>query len=135
MPSNPNPLSLAPENAITVTRGAAKTFGLTVTDAETDPCNPKPFDLTNCQRVVMTVKVKAEDREPVIFKTSEDPSQIEITHPRDGLAKIYLVPLDTKNLDAKDYVFDVWVVLSNGKPYPVIPPSVFEVIAGVTVLP
>ena len=135
MAANPNPLSLAPENAIEVTRGSAKTFALTVTDPDSpDAKNPRPIDLTDC-KVVMTVKVKAEDRDPLIFKTSDDPSQVEITQPREGIAKIYLLPADTKHLDVRSYTFDVWVVLSNGKPYPVVPPSVFEVIAGVTVLP
>jgi hypothetical protein len=134
MSSNPNPLSLAPENAIFITRGSAKTLALTVTDPDSDPKDPTPIDLTDA-RVVMSVKVKAEDRDPLIFKSSDDPDQVLITQPREGVAKIFLVPSDTKNLDIRAYVFDVWVVLSNGKPYPVVPPSVFEVEAGVTVLP
>ena len=38
-------------------------------------------------------------------------------------------------MNAGEYVFDVWVILSSGKQYPVIPPSKLVVEPGVTVFP
>jgi len=121
--------SLLPENALQVIKGASRTLQLTVTDT----CG-KPLDITGA-RVLMTVKERIEDRNPLIYKTSDTSAQIVITVPRHGIAEIYLIPADTIHLAVKDYVFDVWLILSDGKRLPVVLPSVFEVQAGVTVLP
>lgn len=120
--------NMLPENSVTVIRGSSKTLELTVTDA-----NGTAVDLTDA-RVVMTVKCKVEDRDWLIQKTTDDALQAVITAPRSGIARIFLVPADTQNLDPKQYVFDVWTVLSNGRRFAVVQPSVFEVTAGVTVL-
>lgn len=120
---------LLPKNALTVTRGTSMTLRLTVTDPSTN----KPVDLTG-GRVVLTVKGRVEDSVPLIMKTTDVELQAAITQPTAGIAEIYLVPTDTERKTIKQYVFDVWVVLANGKRYAVIPPSIFDLQAGVTVL-
>lgn len=120
---------LLPENAVTVIRGTSKTLELTVTDS-----NGSPVDLTGA-KVVFTVKARVEDQIPLIQKTSDTLAQVTITSPTEGKAQIYLDAADTQTRDIKKYVFDVWVILSSGKRFAVVPPSVFEVQAGVTLLP
>ncbi len=120
---------LLPVNSVTVVRGSSKTFELTVTDS-----TGKAADLTGA-RVVMTVKKNIGDRSALIQKDSNvGVGEVEITTPREGVVRIYLVPSDTSNLEPTEYVFDVWAVLSSGNRYPVIPPSTFVVEASVTVL-
>lgn len=121
--------TLLPVNAVSVIRGSSKTLELTVTD-DTD----KVVDLTGAT-LYFSVKTLIEDSHPLFQKRSTNVSEIEITKPRDGVARIYLSPADTQTLDPKEYVFDVWVVLASGKRYPVIEPSVFVVRPGVTILP
>jgi hypothetical protein len=119
---------LLPENAIQVVRGSSQTLALSVVAA-----SGKPFDLTTAV-IYMTVKNTLDATMNVFQKTSANILQIEITDPRGGLANVYLVPADTQRLDIRPYVFDVWVVVSANR-YIVIPPSTFEVQAGVTFLP
>ena len=120
-------VNLSPENSLTVIRGASKTLDMTITDTDTG----RAADLTG-GRIVLTVKESVTDARPVIQKISDEATQAEITLPRSGIARIYLVPADTQNLTLKDYVFDVWVILASGKRYHVIQPSVFTIQPGVT---
>lgn len=122
------PITILPENTLTLIRGTSKTLELVVTDAD-----GKVVDLTG-GKIVMTVKALATDPNPIIQKTSDIPTQAEITVPREGKARIYLVPGDTQTLTVKQYTFDVWLVMTSGKRFAVVPPSVFEVQAGVTLL-
>ena len=122
------PITILPENAVTIIRGTSKTLELVVTDAE-----GKAVDMTGA-RVVMTVKAVITDTNPLIYKSSDNPAQAAVTVPREGKAQIYLTPSDTHTLSAKQYVFDVWMVMQNGKRFAVVPPSTFEVKASVTVL-
>lgn len=109
---------LAPENGFEIYQGSAKTLELLVTDVDTG----KALDLTDCD-VYFTARRLIEDPIPVIFKSSLDPLQIAKTRPTYGIAQIYLGPTDTRSLEIGEYVFDVWVRLPSGKPYPVIEPS------------
>jgi hypothetical protein len=120
---------LQPANAVTVIRGASKTFMLSVVEP-----NGKPKDLSGAT-IYFTVKEKLADLDPIIQKKSTDSNQILILNAKAGIAHIHLHPGDTAHLEPKEYVFDVWVVLFDGVRCPVIPPSVFEVAAAVTVLP
>lgn len=119
-----------PKNAIRIIRGSSKTYELSVVDENDDP-----VDLTGA-RVLFTVKRDIVDTAPLIQKDSDaGPTQVEImTPPKAGKARIYLSPSDTQRLEAVEYVFDSWIVLSSGKRHPVIPPSVFEIEPGVTVI-
>lgn len=119
---------LLPVNAIGIYRGSSATFRLTVTDAD-----GKPVDLT-ASTVYFTVKKDISDTNPVIRKASTNIAQIEITSARGGIAKVYFEPDDTRNLRECRYVFDAWVVLSTGKRYPVIPPSILEILPSVSVI-
>lgn len=123
------PVSLQPENSVTLVRGTSKSLELLVVDIA-----GKAVDLTGA-KIVMTVKAAVSDTTPLFMKSSDFPSQAEIPYPRQGKARIYVSPADTQNLAPKQYVFDVWVVLSSGKRYAVVQPSTFEVLAAVTVLP
>jgi len=120
---------LGPENQIEIYRGASKIYELEVVDGE-----EHVVDLTGA-RVVFSVKCSLSDAAPLIQKDSDvGATEIDISHPKEGKAEIKLLPSDTQNLDAGEYIFDVWVVLASGTRGPVILPSPFQVIAGVTIL-
>ena len=120
---------LGPENEIEIYRGSSKTYELHVTDAEeTD------VDLTGA-RIVLSVKCDLKDQAPLIQKDSNvGAAEIDINHPLEGKAEIKFVSADTRTMDVGEYIFDVWVVLASGVRGPVIAPSPFKVLAGVTVL-
>lgn len=119
---------LQPKNAVQIIRGTSKTLQLTVVDSVS-----KPVDLTGA-RVVMTVKDRFEDTKNVFQKTSDAGTQVLITDAKGGIAQIFINPADTQDREIKQYVFDVWVILSSGKRYAVVPPSIFDLQPGVTVL-
>ena len=125
---------LDPQNAITVYQGESKTFLLVI--EQPDPNNPGgciPVNLTGAS-LYFTVKEKVGGQ-PKLQKTTPVAEGIEISDARSGIARIFLDPEDTLKLSTKKcYVFDVWVILSSGKRHPVIRPSSFRVIPGVTVL-
>jgi len=128
MPLNPG--ITQPKNTIRIIRGTSKKFLLTVTDEAGER-----VDL-NGARIIMTVKRSLEDEHALIQKDSQKgAAQVEILTPtKGGQANIYLTPSDTHTLDVREYTFDVWAILSSGKRYAVIPPSVLELEAGVTVI-
>ena len=121
-------LSLLPENAVTIIRGTSKTLELLVTDSV-----GKAVDLTGA-KIVLSVKENLGDTNPLIQKSSDVSMQAQVTAPRLGKAQIYLVPADTQTLSIKQYVFDVWAIFAGGKRFAVVPPSIFEIQAGVTIL-
>lgn len=118
----------SPENYVLVYQGSSVTLTLTVANED-----GSHFDLTGA-RVLFTVKASAEAREPLIQKSSTVTAS---TAARTGLASILLVPADTRALAPGKYVFDVWVILpgDGGARLVVIPPSDFEVVRGITMLP
>ena len=120
---------LGPSNQIEIYRGSTKTYELEVVDAESVAIN-----LTGA-RVICTVKCDVSKPAPLIQKDSAaGATQVEITSPLEGKAHIKFIPSDTKTMDVGEYVFDVWVVLATSEQYPVITPSPFIVLAGVTIL-
>ena len=120
---------LGPENEIEIYRGSSKTFELHVTDAEEED-----VDLTGA-RVIMTVKCGLSDSAPLIQKDSDKgAAEVDVNHPKEGKAEIKFNPSDTQNLDVGVYIFDAWVVLASGTRSPVVLPSPFKILAGVTVL-
>lgn len=120
---------LLPENSVSIIRGTSKTMKLTVKDGRGALVN-----LTGAT-IYFTVKKHEKDEHALIQKISTNILQVEIPNPSDGVANIYLLPSDTTPLCAGRYKFDVWVVLSSGERFVVVPPSVFEVQSGVTFLP
>jgi len=120
-----------PKNTIRMIRGTSRTFELSVTAEEDE----SPVDLAGA-RVIFSVKRSLDEKVPLIKKDSQaGAAQVAIQAPtKAGKADIYLVPSDTHTLDAGDYLFDVWVILSSGKRYAVVPPSTLTLEAGVTVI-
>ena len=74
--------------------------------------------------VYFTVKKTVSDTEKALQKV--------ITSFTNGKALVDISPIDTKNLDAKPYVYDIQIVFSNGTKKTVISPSVFELTSEVT---
>jgi hypothetical protein len=124
---------LAPKNTLSLYRGTSKTLKLRVT-SKSSTGTLVPVDLTG-SKLYFTVKVKICDSLPLIQKTSDIGGDIDIVEPRSGIAHIYLSPVDTYQDTKRQYVYDVWVVLTSGKRYPVIPPTVLEVLPAVTDIP
>lgn len=116
-------------NEVTIVRGSSKTLELCVTDSE-----GHAIDLTGA-RIVFTMKCRIEDEQNVLQKDSDNgATEIEITEPREGKAKIKISPSDTQSLDLGKYVFDVWVVLASGEKHLVVGPADLILVGGVTVL-
>jgi hypothetical protein len=124
---------LLPENAVSIYRGVSKTLKLTVAQTDDDG-DAVPVDLTGAS-VYFTVKKELKDTIPVIRKSTAQITEVEVTDPKAGEAAIYLNPVDTQTLEPGQYLFDVLVVLASGKRYIVVKVSIFEVLAGVTVIP
>lgn len=121
---------LPPENAVPIVRGTSKTLKLFVLDREN-----KPVNLTGAT-VHFTVKKEVMDRVPVLKKSSQVLTEIEISAPpEDGIARIFLDPADTQDMEPNFYFFDVWVILSSGKRYQVVKTSQIELLPGITVIP
>jgi len=123
---------ISPENYFQIIQGSSLALTLTVTDDK-----GKVFDLTG-QRVIFTVKESPAARTPLLQKVSSVPEQILVSgrDARLGVATIFLVPADTASLRPGKYVFDVWALaMEGGARQVVIPPSEFEVVQGITVLP
>jgi hypothetical protein len=120
---------MLPENSLEVIRGTSKTLELVITDE-----SGGVVDLTGA-RIVFSVKTSPGDPLPLIQKTTDHVAQVEITLPREGKARIYLQPSDTQTLEALQYVFDVWLILTSGKRFAVVPSSIFAVKPGVTLIP
>lgn len=120
---------LAPENALSMYRGTSKTLQVAVKDD-----SGAVVDITGAH-LYFTLKKDVRDTQPVVQKVSTDVAQIEFTAPRSGVARIYIVPADTQTLDTGIYTFDVLLVLPSGKRYLVVPPTEFELMATVSVVP
>jgi hypothetical protein len=120
---------LLPKNSVQIIRGTSKTLQLSVVDS-----NRKPVNLTGTT-IIMTVKETVDNHKNIFQKTTNVATQIQITDPFGGVAQIFITPADTQNLDIKQYVFDVWVILTSGARYAVVPPTIFDLQAGVTVWP
>lgn len=118
-----------PENAVSIIKGTSRTYEIVVQDE-----NCKPVDLTG-STMYFTVKSHATDVAQLFQKISTDPLQILFTDALGGIARVYVNPADTFNASVKPYLFDVWLVLSTGKRYVVIPTSTFVVQTSVTVIP
>ena len=100
------------DNKIVMYIGNNETFELEVTD-EDDIAVP----IIGAE-IIFSVKDDFID-EGYIFQRKNsfaggDDTEIKITDGGNGLAEIYLVPDNTKDLMAGTYVYDVWVKLTSG---------------------
>lgn len=118
-----------PASTILVAKGETKILKLTVTQEDNSP-----LDLTGAV-LYMTVKRFQEDATIIFTKRSTDPLQIAITRPRHGEAEIYILSGDTRGLSAVDYVYDIWVVLTGDRRYPVILPGLLTITQPITTIP
>lgn len=118
---------LQPKNGLILVRGASKTLKLTVTAPD-----DTPFDLTG-GKVIFTVKSRVDDERPILQKTSAVGAEAAIISAKGGTAEVYIVPVDTKALQVKQYVFDVWVTFTSPtRQYQVIATTNLDLVAGVT---
>lgn len=120
---------LTPDNTITIYRGATKSLGLFVSAAD----GKTAVDLTGA-RIVFTVKKELSDPIPLFQKTSEVPQQVTIVSAKKGLARIFILPQDTRKLEIRQYIYDIWVKLASGDEYPIVVPSVLDVQPAVTTM-
>lgn len=112
---------------VTVHKGESKTLRVTVLDENRDPADLASAVLT------FTVKKTVNDSYALITKSSTVVGEIDILLPTtNGQADITLTGTDTNALVPGDYVYDVWVELPPATRLPIIPPSLFEVLPGVT---
>jgi hypothetical protein len=125
-------------NAIEIYKGQSKDIEVDLTQPGIDPRTNLPADVSvDLAGAVMYCSVRSEPGNPILLikKVSTDVTQISFTAPTtSGVAVIHFGPLDTYKLEADTYVFDVWVVLSGGKTYPVIEVSEFIVKQPVTII-
>jgi hypothetical protein len=116
---------------IAITQGATKTILATVLDE-----NNTPIDLTGSK---LYLTVKDNKNITIISKISTNSSQILILDqtqtPTKGQAQIMFVAADTKARAVGTYQYDIWLVLPDQSPRPLINPSVFEIKPSVTVFP
>lgn len=118
-----------PANAVTVIRGTSKTLVLTIKDKD-----KVLVDLTG-STIYMTVRLKETDTGCLFQKISTDGLEIDIPNPTDGIAKIFIDPQDTIGKKPTRYVYDILIILASGERHVVVGPAVFEIKAGVTVVP
>lgn len=86
----------------TMFRGDDKTFEITVKDSD-----DVAVDLTGG---TMFFSVKETENDPTALITKDSAvgiTEIEFTNPTGGIAQIKLVPADTRNLKAGEYLYDV----------------------------
>lgn len=121
--------SFLPANAVVIIRGTSKTLVLTIRDKEGDLVN-----LTG-STIYMTVRTKETDENCLFQKISTSGQQIDIPNPTDGIAKIFIDPQDTIGKKPTRYVYDILIILASGERHVVVGPAVFEIKAGVTVVP
>lgn len=100
------------DNKIVIYIGNSEEFELEVTD-EDDVAVP----IVDAE-IIFSVKEDFTD-EGYIFQRKNsfaggDDTEIKITDGGNGIAEIYLVPDNTKDLMAGTYVYDVWVKLTSG---------------------
>jgi len=100
------------DNKIVMYIGNNESFELEVTD-EDDIAVP----ITDAE-IIFSVKEDFTDEEYIFQRKNSfaggGDDEIKITDGGNGLAEIYLVPDNTKDLLAGTYVYDVWVKLTSG---------------------
>jgi hypothetical protein len=118
-------------------KGSSKTYRLTIYNEQTDPSlDPELLDLTG-STLYFTVKNSALTTQ-LFQKVSTSSTQIEIlpqTGATLGQADVKIGPSDTSSATAATYTYDIWIVLSSGKRYQIVPNSPFVLSTPVTVIP
>jgi len=115
------------QNQFLISQGESAILLLGIKDSKT-----KKATSIEGATVYFTLKENIDDSYPLIYKISTDISQISLTKPREGVCEIYIGSDDTVNLSAGFYLFDIWVLLSNGQRKPVVREGHMEVLKSVT---
>lgn len=66
---------------------------------------------------ILTIKKNASDTVPILTKSTNVSGQGQIGSPDQGEMFFYFTPADTESLEERQYIFDIRVVLANGKAY------------------
>jgi hypothetical protein len=101
------------DNKVEMYIGNTEKFELEVTDED-----DAVVDITNAE-IVFSVKTDF-DSESFVFQRKNSfagggDTEILITDGPNGLAEIYVIPDNTKDLNKGTYVYDVWVKLTSGE--------------------
>lgn len=121
-------------SSIEVYRGQSQDIEYEIVQAQDGECGEElsPVDLTGSS-IYLTVRTEPSSPTALIEKNSSNALDIEIPTPvEDGIVIVHFSSDDTKDLEANEYVFDVWLQLSSGKRVPVIEVSEFVVKEPVT---
>ena len=115
-------------NDITIVKGAAKTWNFQV--------KKKDGTALDCTGATMyfTAREKYGATTAAILKSTNVGTEMEWTDEATGTGKLHLVPADTKDRPVGKLVYDMWIKLPSGKPYPVIKKSSLEIEWNVTVI-
>lgn len=82
----------------------------------------EPVDLTNA-KIYFTAKSRISDPDSAAIITKRNAAaggsdeQLAVIDAPRGLLEVYLRPADTANASAGSYVYDIQIVLANGKTY------------------
>ena len=80
------------------------------------------------------VRTESTAGTPLIAKTSADSSEINITDAANGLADIFVVPNDTKELPPGRYAYDVWIKQVGSTQLQIVEAGTFEIKTRVAVV-
>lgn len=125
---------LQPKNALSLYAGESKTLKVTVQKPDPEVRGGKiPVVLTGTS---MTMTVRDRLGGSILFrKTTALPSEIEISDPNGGIARIFITPGDTAALPTgRVFVYDIVLTLAGGERYYIQKPSDFSVLPVVTAL-
>jgi hypothetical protein len=116
---------------LAIVQGAAKTVQVTVLDD-----NENVADLTGSK---LLLTVKDQKNVAIITKSSMVTGQITILDQSQsatrGKANIIFVSADTKTRPPGAYQYDMWIILPDNSPKPLVQLSTFEIKPSVTALP
>ena len=110
---NPYPRRSAMTASIDMFSNNDRTFRVFVKTADLNIVN-----LTGAEGI-LTVKTDISDTVAILTKSTDNPEEGQIGSADQGEMFFFFVPEDTATLDARQYVFDVRVILPNGKAYTV----------------
>lgn len=103
-------------NSIRLTRGDTARILVPITNDLTG----STYELAEADKLVLTIKKKETDSQPLIQKVLT------------GSNSFHILPSDTKELSFGKYVYDVELTTEAGDVYTVIEPTTFELLKEVT---
>lgn len=104
------------DGTIQLTRGDTARLSVTIENELTNG----NYEVSNSDKLCLTVKRKLDDAEPVFQKMII------------GANQFHILPKDTQGLDFGKYLYDVELTTAAGDVYTVIVPSTFEILKEIT---